>query len=368
MDEFYWAALGVAKGIGTAQLLALVRAFGSAQNLYEAEEADLLATGLVSPKAISAFMESRKRDEKLPEKLRERCEALQVTVLPVTSASYPERLKRIQRPPVVLYVKGTLPDCRYSIGMVGSRLADAYGKKTAQFFAGRLAQAGVVIVSGGAKGIDTAAHQGALNGNGKTVAVLGCGVDIAYPPNNETLFAKIAEQGAVVSEYPPGTEPKPYHFPERNRIINGIAGGLILVQAASRSGALITAEFAADEGREMFCIPGNIFSDKSAGPHKLIKEGARLTDSPEDVLQELFPELCGSAHSNLFAGLEASAPFSVCSEAQRKVLDLLTGGPQTLDQLVTATGWNVADTSVILLELQLKGFVQTDAAQRYVQV
>ena len=142
----------------------------------------------------------------------------------------------------------------------------------------------------------------------------------------------------------------------------------MLVQAASRSGALITAEFAADEGRELFCIPGNIFSDKSTGPHKLIKEGARLTDSPEDVLQELFPELCGSEHSNLFAGMEASAPFSGCSEAQRKVLDLLTGGPQTLDQLVTATGWNVAETSVILLELQLKGFVQTDTAQRYVQV
>ena len=368
MEEFYWAALGTAKGIGTAQLLALVRAFGSAQNLYEAEEADILATGLVSPKVISAFLESRKRDVKFPEKLRERCETLHVTVFPVISAFYPERLKRIQRPPVVLYVKGTLPDCRYSIGMVGSRLADAYGIKAAHFFAERLAQAGVVIVSGGAKGIDTAAHQGALNGNGKTVAVLGCGVDIAYPPNNETLFAKIIEQGAVVSEYPPGTEPKPYHFPERNRIINGISQGLVLVQAASRSRALITAVIAAAEGRELFCIPGNIFSDKSTGPHKLIKEGARLTDSPEDVLQELFPELCGSEHSNLFAGLEASAPFSVCSEAQRKVLDLLTGGPQTLDQLVTATGWNVAETSVILLELQLKGFVQTDTAQRYVQV
>ena len=368
MEEYYWAALGAAKGIGTAQLMALVSAFGSAQSLYEAEEADLLATGLVSPKAISAFLESRKRNEKLPERLRERCEALQVAVLPIASVSYPERLKRIQRPPVVLYVKGTLPDCRYSIGMVGSRLADAYGLKAADFFARRLAQAGVVIVSGGAKGIDTASHLGALNGNGKTVAVLGCGVDIVYPPNNKMLFAKIAEQGAVVSEYPPGTEPKPYYFPERNRIINGITQGVVLVQAASRSGALITAEFAADEGRELFCIPGNIFTDKSAGSHKLIKEGARLADSPEDVLQELFPELCGSAHSNLFAGLEDTAPLSVCSDTQRRVLDLLTQGPQTLDQVVTATGWNVAETSVILLELQLKGFVQTDVAQRYVQV
>jgi len=368
MEEFYWAALGAAKGAGTAQLLALVRAFGSAQNLYEAEEADILATGLVSAKVTAAFLESRKQNREFPEKLRERCERLHVSVIPVTSSSYPERLKRIQRPPAVLYVKGTLPDCRYSIGMVGSRLADAYGIKAAHFFAGRLVQAGVVIVSGGAKGIDTASHQGALDGNGKTVAVLGCGVDIAYPPNNGMLFEKITEQGAVVSEYPPGTEPKPYYFPERNRIISGISLGLVLVQAASRSGALITAEFAADEGRELFCIPGNIFSDKSAGSHKLIKEGARLADSPEDVLQELFPELCGSAHSNLFAGPGDAAPFRVCSEAQRKVLDLLTGGPQTLDQLVTATGWKVAETSVILLELQLKGFVQTDTAQRYVQI
>ena len=367
MEKFYWAALGAAKGIGAAHLMALVRAFGSAQNAYEAEEADMLATGILSPKAVAAFVQSRKQHDWFPEKLREQCERLHIDVIPIVSDAYPERLKRILQPPLVLYVKGTLPDFRYSIGMVGSRMADAYGLKVAGYFSSELAKAGVVIVSGGAKGIDTASHKGALQAGGKTVAVLGCGVDITYPPGNRTMFAKIAEQGALISEYPPGTEPLPFRFPERNRIISGLSQGVVLVEAAVRSGALITAEFAMDEGRDLFCIPGNIFSDKSAGPHKLIRDGARIALAPDDVLEELFPELAGSIHSNLFACIEDRAPLRVCSEQQRKLLDLLTQGPQTLEQLVTATGWSVAETSVLLLELQMKGFVQTDAAQRYVQ-
>ena len=367
MENFYWAALGAAKGFGTAQLLALGKVFGSAQELYRATESELLATGIVTPKEVAAYVEGRKKNRLIPEQLKESCERHQISVIPIISGGYPERLKRILRPPAVLYVKGTLPDCRYSIGMVGSRMADAYGLKVAETFGRRLAQAGVVIVSGGAKGIDTASHKGALQGGGKTLAVLGCGVDIVYPPTNHKLFGEIAENGALVSEYPPGTEPEAWHFPMRNRIINGISQGIVLVEAASRSGALITAEFAMDEGRELFCVPGNIFSDKSAGPHKLIRDGARMVTSPDDILEELFPELQGSIHSNLFTGIEDSTPLKVCSHEQRRVLDLLTQGPMTLDRLVSETGWKVADMSVILLELQLKGFVSVDAAQRYTQ-
>ena len=368
MEQFYWAALGAAKGIDTARMLALVRSFGSAQNLYEAEGADILATGIISPECTARFVERNKKNRKLPEMLQEQCEQLRISVVPVVSPLYPERLKRILRPPVVLYVKGTLPDCRYSIGMVGSRMADAYGKKAAAGFGKALASAGVVIVSGGAAGIDTASHEGALQGGGKTVAVLGCGVDIVYPHTNAKLFAAIAENGAIVSEYPPGTPPEPYRFPERNRIISGISQGVVLVQAAKRSGALITAEFALDEGREVFCIPGNIFSDKSAGPHRLIKAGARLVDSPRDILEEVFPELCGSAHSNLFAGLNDTTPLRKCTEGQQKLLDLLTQGPQTLEQLVTATGCAIGEASVMLLELQMMGFVQMNSAQQYFRI
>ena len=297
--------------------------------------------------------------------LQEQCERLHISVVPVVSSDYPERLKRILRPPAVLYVKGTLSDCRYSIGMAGSRLADAYGKKAAACFGRALAEAGVTIVSGGAKGIDTASHEGALQGGGKTVAVLGCGPDIVYPPENRRLFERIEANGALVSEYPPGTRPDRFRFPERNRIISGICQGVVLVQAAKRSGALITAEFAMDEGREVFCVPGNIFTDKSAGPHRLIKAGARLADSPQDILEEVFPELCGSAHSNLFTGLNGAAPLDKCSGGQQKILDLLTRGPQTLEQLVTAAGFGVGEASVMLLELQMKGFVQMNAAQQY---
>ena len=365
MENYYWAALGAAKGIGTARMLALVRAFGSAQNLYKAEEAEVLATGILSPECAVQFVENNQKNGKLPNILREQCERLHISVVPVISSAYPERLKRILRPPLVLYVKGTLPDCRYSIGMVGSRLADAYGKKAANSFGKALAASGVVIVSGGARGIDTASHEGALQGGGKTVAVLGCGVDIVYPPANGKLFAEIAENGAIVSEYPPGTPPDRFRFPERNRIISGISQGIVLVQAANRSGALITAEFAMDEGREVFCIPGNIFTDKSAGPHRLIKAGARLVDSPEDILKELFPELCGAAHSNLFSGLTDTMPLQACSAEQRKILDILTQGLMTLEQLVAASGLDIAEVSVILLELQMKGFVEMDTAQRY---
>jgi len=365
MERFYWAALGAAKGIGTARILALVRAFGSAQNLYEAKEADILATGIVSPEYAARFVESTWKNRKLPEMLQEQCERSGISVVPIASPFYPERLKRILRPPLVLYVKGMLPGCRDSIGMVGSRMADAYGKKVAASFGRALAAAGVVIVSGGATGIDTASHEGALQGGGKTIAVLGCGVDIVYPHSNATLFEVIAEHGALVSEYPPGTQPDRFRFPERNRIISGISRGVVLVQAAERSGALITAEFAMDEGREVFCIPGNIFTGKSAGPHRLIKAGARLVDSPGDILEELFPELCGSAHSNLFAGLDDTMPLRKCTEVQRIILDLLTQGPMTLEQLMKASGSTMADSSVTLLELQMMGFVQMNSAQQY---
>ena len=365
MEQFYWAALGAAKGIDTARMLALVRSFGSAQNLYEAEEQDILATGIVAPECASRFVEYNRKNRKLPEMMRDQCERSGISVVPVVSQLYPERLKQILHPPLVLYVKGTLPDCRYSIGMVGSRMADAYGKKAATCFGRALAEAGVVIISGGATGIDTASHEGALQGGGKTVAVLGCGVDIVYPHTNAKLFTAIAENGALVSEYPPGTQPERYHFPERNRIISGISQGIVLVQAAKRSGALITAEFAMDEGREVFCVPGNIFTDKSAGPHRLIKAGARLADSPQDILEEVFPDLCGSAHSNLFAGLNGTVPLRKHSEGQQKILDLLTQGPQTLEQLVAASGFAIGEVSVILLELQMAGLVQMNAAQQY---
>ena len=254
------------------------------------------------------------------------------------------------------------------MGMVGSRMADAYGKKVAACFGRALAEAGVVVVSGGAKGIDTASNEGALQGGGKTAAVLGCGLDIVYPPENRKLFAQIEQNGALVSEYPPGTQPDRFRFPERNRIISGICQGVVLVQAAKRSGALITAEFAMDEGREVFCVPGNIFTEKSAGPHRLIKAGARLTDSPQDVLEEVFPELCGSARSNLFSGLNEAAPLGKCSEGQRKILDLLTQGPLTLEKLVESSGFDIGESSVMLLELQMMGLVQMDTAQQYVLV
>ncbi len=366
MEQFYWAALGVAKGIETAQLVGLVDFFGSARAVWEATKEELMTTGLLSQDQSRKFWESCRQNIALPERLAECCYKQDIQVYPIRKKEYPERLRQILHPPAVLYVRGQMPDCQYSVAVVGSRQPEAYGRKAACWFAEELARAGVVIVSGGARGIDTAAHEGALHGGGKTVAVLGCGVDIAYPQENRTLFAKIAETGAVISEYMPGTPPCKFRFPQRNRIISGISQGVILAQAAARSGALITAEFALDEGREVFCIPGPIFSSHNAGSHKLIKTGARLVDAPQDVLAELFPELEGTAHSNLFP-LTSGAPAAACSAVQKKLLDLLTQGPQTLEELTEGAQLDVGTASLELLSLQLKGFVDTDAARRYIR-
>ena len=198
MENYYWAALGAAKGIGGAITGAGQGFWQRLEICMKRRKRTFSQRELFLKKALRSFAECRKDNGDLPEKLREQCERLGISVVPVTGPEYPERLKQILRPPVVLYVKGTLPDCRYSIGMVGSRLADAYGVKVATVFSKALATAGVVVVSGGAKGIDSASHAGALQGGGKTVAVLGCGVDVVYPHTNEKLLRPCGERGACV--------------------------------------------------------------------------------------------------------------------------------------------------------------------------
>ena len=215
----------------------------------------------------------------------DKLDRLGITLIPLEEASYPELLRHISDPPPFLYVRGSLSSGEVrSVALVGSRRASAYGRRISRKIARDLARMGGCVVSGMARGIDTEAHKGALDGGGKTVAVLGCGVDVLYPPENGDLYRAILETGAIVSEFPPGTQPKPAHFPVRNRVISGLSRAVVVLEGTDRSGSLITAGFALDQGREVFALPGPVDSTRSAGPHRLIRDGAALIRSAADIM------------------------------------------------------------------------------------
>ncbi len=260
----------------------------------------------------------------------------------------------------MLYVKGSLPDLRGSIGIVGSREASGYGLKAAGVFAADLAAAGVTIVSGGAKGIDTAAHRGALAAGGVTVAVLGCGIDIAYPAANKALFNAICTSGALVSEFPPGTPPKAHNFPARNRIINGMTQGILVVEAAKKSGAMITAEYAMDEGHDVYCVPGSIFLPTSIGCHSLIKSGAQLVDKPEDILESI--KISAKPQQTALFNNEENNELDDNAKA---VLKVLSFEPLSLDEILEKSGLDLAAAGMGLLDLEMSGRVAQTAARSY---
>ena len=370
MDVLYLAALCAVPGLGRTKLSQLISQLGSAQAVFEATTDTLLRTGLCKPEGVAHFLDARKMD--LPRKIGLFCRQYGVRLLSIYDEDYPASLKEINDPPLVLYVRGTLPKSPYNIAIVGSRAASHYGIKAAEFFARSMAKEKIAVISGGARGIDTAAHRGCLEENGVTVAVLGCGIDIAYPPDNQALFQRIAEKGAVVTEYPPGTMPKPQNFPSRNRIIVGLARGVIVAEAARKSGALITAHIAADEGREVYCVPGNIFEGKSIGCHDLIRSGARLIDGPQEIFEDIknwyLAKQRQPLQPNIFDLPDAYAepkPQLKLSELGQKLYNLLEQGPLSLEELTEQSGEALADISMELLNLQIEGCLDIDVAQRY---
>lgn len=365
MEQYYWGALSAVSGLGNSRLPELVDWFGSARSAYLAGRQELLSTGLYKETAIDKFL--KQRDLALPEKLQEFCEREKVRLMTIKDADYPLSLKHIALPPKVLYIKGNLPKLEYSIGIVGSRRASSYGLKVAGDFAQDLAAEGIVVVSGGAKGIDSAAHEGALQAKGTTVAVLGCGIDVIYPRENAALFAQITVSGAVITEFAPGTEPLAMNFPSRNRIINGLTHGILVVEAAKKSGAMITAEFAADEGHEVYCIPGSIYLPNSIGCHSLIKSGAMLVDRPEDILNDL--ELHqGAKQKTENLSLFADTECNELSVLGKQLMDIMTQEPVTLEELVELSGHSLAEISGELLELQMQGKLGVVDGRRYYRI
>ncbi len=276
--------------------------------------------------------------------------------VPWSGPRYPPLVAGIFDPPLVLWVRGSIDILsEASIAIVGSRAASAYGEETAVRLASDLAARGLVIVSGLARGIDAAAHRGALAAGGRTVAVLGCGSDVVYPPEHAALMEQVVRSGAVVSEFPPGTPPLPRHFPRRNRIISALSLGVVVVEARQRSGALITADCALEQGREVMAVPGSVLSERHRGSHTLLKSGAALIETADDVLQALG-----------LAGGPGAAPGS--AGVQDPLLALMDAGEScSLDALATASGCDVATLLPRLLELELEGLVRRLPGGRFVR-
>jgi DNA processing protein len=314
------------------------------------------------------------------------------TVLPLADERYPERLRTIPDPPPVLYCDGLPePEDRVAIAIVGARQATSYGVQVTEALARDLSRLGFTIVSGMARGIDAAAHRGALAAGGRTIAVLGCGLDVVYPPEHGRLRAEIAQSGSVMTEFPPGTRPLASHFPRRNRILSGLALGVVVVEAAEGSGSLITARLALDQGREVFAVPGPLDAPLSRGPHGLIKQGAKLVETVEDIVEELLPQLesigtllgqdlaatdaagAGERRSRLTTartpagglGNAEALNLSDLSAEEKCVLTLITREPVTIDALTARTGLPPAVVAGALLELELKEVIRQMPGQWY---
>ena len=280
---------------------------------------------------------------------------------------YPANLRPLPDAPPVLIARGQLvPEDKFSVAIVGSRGASEYGLSLANHFARELAAHGLTVISGGARGVDTAAHQGALEGGGRTVAFLGCGVDVPYPSDNRRLFDRIAQGGgAVVSEFPLGTRPEPWRFPARNRLISGCSLGVLVIESHAKSGSLITAREAGDQGREVFAVPGPIDTGRNAGCHKLIQDGAKLVETVDDILSELgvFSLRATDAPAAL-----ASAPVPNLPPEQRRILDMLTLQPRHVDGMTAESGLTAPQVSGILTLLEMRGLARRVPGNAFVRV
>lgn len=354
INALFCAQLIRALGFNNNKYRRIVTHFGSARTALFAESGELAMFG-VTVDEYSQICTVR-GDEAIA-KLQLQLDKASAKIL--TDEDYPAMLKSIYNAPSVLYCRGKLPDTG-NVGIVGTRRPTVYGKAAAKKLATDLAESGFVIVSGAAYGIDTVAHAAALSVNRPTVAVLGCGIDVSYPRENADLLTEISKTGAVISEYPPGTEVRPYYFPMRNRIISGLSRAVIVVEAAEKSGALITADFALDQGRDVFAVPGTIFSEHSAGCHKLIKSGAKLIDCAKDIIDELQPLVLFS-HNMIN---KITPCFSNADE--EKIYELLPlDRAITIDEICNGVNISARQANVAIFNMLMRGIVSEKPGNRY---
>ncbi len=345
-------------GIGRGRFHRLVKAFGSPSAVLSAPIHELQVVPGISPALASSIISQYDRDKAL--QVSSRVVELDWAALFPDSPEYPKQLLTIPEQPLLLFRMGqAIDEGDKMIAIVGTRHPTEGGKRFAANLARSLAQEGITVVSGLAEGIDSAAHDGALQGGGKTVAVLGNSLEIVYPRSNRALTARIKEQGALYSEYLPGTRPDPAHFPERNRLISGLAEGVVVIEAGKKSGALITATHALEQGRELFAVPGSPGARMSIGANALIKSGARLLTSVEDIFEEL-PRLKAGVAVKRFTQLPEM------TEVEKKIVGLFSSGPLQIDQVARTLNLPVAELMEFLLALELKGVLQEVSGKRFI--
>jgi DNA processing protein len=355
----YWLGFNYISGIGPAKVQALLGYFGSLDRAWHATEYQLHEIGFDN-RAIQSFLQVR--SELNLEDYLKKIEDLHIQVLTWEDEDYPVSLREIPASPPVLFLRGQMePVDQWSIAVVGTRRLSAYGRLMARDLVSGLAQNGITIVSGLARGIDGIAHKTALEQGGRTIAVLGCGIDKVYPPEHRELAHEIVNgRGAILSDYPLGTDPDSKNFPARNRLISGLSLGVLVVEAGEKSGALITAKFAVEQDRDVFAVPGNINSPVSTGPNRLIQQGAKLVMRIEDILEEL----------NLRMVAEKAAAQVVLPESpeEASLLTSLSSQPLHIDELGRLTGLPSSIVSSTLTLMELKGMVQQVGGMNYVRL
>jgi DNA processing protein len=383
----FWLALKLVEGLGNIGVKNLLQSFGTPEHVFKAP-LNLLETvpgiGSKTARHIKDFQQWAAVDEELEKALR-----IDAAVITCQDPLFPRRLLHIYDCPFLLYVKGELSGLDVSVAVVGSRKASAYGKYTTERLSRELALNGVAIVSGMARGIDAAAHRGALSVKGRTVAVLGSGLDVIYPPENESLYHEISRCGAVVSEYSFGTRPNASNFPARNRIISGISLGVVVVEATEKSGSLITARIALEQGRDVFAVPGSIDEAGARGTNRLIKEGAKLVENVDDILGEIGPRTSSEKSIPVTASLTATptehlpdepptdAPphehqqcrnfhYAVLNEKEQLLINHLSSRPRPVDDLIAATGLSASEILSLLLHLELRGLIRQMPGKTYI--
>lgn len=355
-EKAFWVGFNHVKGIGAVRLKSLLDFFGNLSTAWNAPNSALKNAGL-SQKIVERFDQFRNNIDL--DALYEEVQQSGVQVITWEDEGYPRRLREIDQSPPILYLRGyiTLED-EWAVAIIGTRRVTGYGRQVTSEIASFLARNGITVVSGLARGIDGLAHQAALNAGGRTIAVLGCGVDRIYPPEHRSLTESIIEKGAIISDYPPGTPPEGVNFPPRNRIISGLSLATVVVEAGDSSGALITSTFAVEQGRDVFAVPGNIYAVQSRGTNRLIQQGARPLLKASEILDVL----------NLQQIQEHRAMRSIlpANEAEEKLLRVIGKEPLHVDEIRIQSGLPIAEVSSTLTLMELKGMVNQVGGMNYV--
>lgn len=360
-DLKFWIALKSISGIGSVNFQSLLDQFGSAPAVFDASVPDLKSVEGISKETASAIADFN--SWKIIKEELELTHKYNVNIITYQDELYPQKLLNIYDLPPYVYVMGNLKKDDINIAIVGSRAASTYGKYTTEKISRELALKGLTVVSGMARGIDSAAHRGAITAHGRTVAVLGSGLDVIYPPENKKLFQEITQNGAVISEFPLGTPPRSSNFPARNRIISGMSYGVVIVEAGEKSGSLITARLASEQGREVFAVPGGIDSAGSRGTNKLIKQGAKLIENIDDILEEILPQMENAPV--LRQGASNTETLETCdkrceciNDIEQKIMDAISNQRVHIDDLMASISMTSGDMLSTLTVMELKGMIQ----------